>query len=100
MQRNTLEPHSLLPWARIHSVELDGVMIESVGTAGLGIKAVAGILNHDKPLAKIPRDLVICHETVEVQAKSDSHLKQLLTAVGPFASTSRGKFTSTKCVNI
>lgn len=80
---------SLIPWARLNGCHLNNVVIEAVGGKGLAIVAEQ-TLNHDAgALMTVPRELILSKQTVELFAKSDRHLKEVLEALGSFGQVHR-----------
>ncbi|KKP00813.1 hypothetical protein THAR02_07068 [Trichoderma harzianum] len=75
-------------WAALNSVEFANAEIRNIEGKGLGLVAKHDITDagHDasssQPIIRIPRDLVLSTETVEVYAKIDRNFKQLFEVAG------------------
>jgi len=81
-----LPTSSLRSWAELNGVEYNGISVRSVPGSGAGIVAARALSGGDEgPLVVVPRELVLSLEQVELQAKSDQHLKELLDALGEYA---------------
>lgn len=89
-------PISSLPtWASFHGVTFNGIRIgtlpgyEERGSSVIAERPLVG--GHEQePLMTIPKDLILCRETIETHAKSDIRLRELLDALGDFGRTPRG----------
>ena len=79
-------PISALPaWARINGCIFDSIKFDSLPGRGSAVVAGRNLSGGDeKPLLTMPCDLVLSRERVELQAKSDSYLRELLDAVGDY----------------
>ena len=87
MLRERLPPTALSAWATLNNVEYHGVHIRYLGD-NQGFGAVAqrtGPIQKGQVLMNIPADLILAAETVENWAKTDRHLRELLSAVGELA---------------
>jgi hypothetical protein len=81
-----LPSSALRPWAQFNGIALDGISVGSVPDRGLGVVAARALKGGDEgPLMVIPGDLVLSLERVEMQAKSDQHLRGVLEALGDYA---------------
>lgn len=86
--------HSQLPieafpaWAAVNSVEFANAEIRNIEGKGLGLVAKHDITDagHDasssQAIIRIPQDLILSTETVEVYAKVDRNFKQLFEVAG------------------
>jgi hypothetical protein len=85
----TLPTHTLRPWAQLNGITLDGINLGSVpgsperGSGVVAARALEG--GEEGSLIVITRDLVLSLERVEVEAKSDKHLREVLEATGDYA---------------
>ena len=79
---------SLRSWTVIHDIELNNIDIgtlpglESKGSAIKAQNALTGPL--EKPLMIVPRELILSLQSVQLHAKSDRHLRDVLDASGDF----------------
>jgi hypothetical protein len=75
-------------WAEFHGVRFHGIKIgplpgfEQRGSTVIANRKLNG--GHEQPLMVVPKELIISRQNVELVAKSDSHLKELLDAIGDF----------------
>lgn len=88
-------PNTELPaWAVLNGVTINNVAVDCVpGHEERGsavISRIATLEPSSNPLMIIPGDLVLSSKTVERQARYDTHLQELLTAVGDFAEVGWG----------
>jgi hypothetical protein len=80
---------ALWSWAKLNGVKFDGINVGSIrglperGTGILAARALKG--GEEGPLMVIPSNLVLSLEQVEIQAKSDKHLQEILGALGEYA---------------
>ena len=84
MLRERLPPTAIESWASLHNVEYDGVYIQHLDDHR-GFRAVAqhtGLISKGHALMTVPADLVLSAETVGNWAKTDQHLRELLSAAG------------------
>lgn len=80
-----LRSTSLVSWSSLYNIQFDGVTVNVVATAqekGLALLTTSSHLEAQRPLVSVPRDLVLCKDAVEVHAKTDVHLREILLAVG------------------
>jgi len=91
MQRKRLDLKNLVPWTLINTIDLNGVTIEDVGSAGTGVRLAKANHNAANPVMTIPSDLILSREGVFVQAKSDTQLRDLLLANEAFSQNARGE---------
>lgn len=83
------QPIDALPsWATFHGVKLNGVKIGPLpGFEERGSTVIADHVLHGgkvDPLLVVPKDLIISRANIELLAKSDRHLRQILEANGDF----------------
>jgi hypothetical protein len=83
------EPISALPrWANFHGVKFNGVKIGPL--AGLEDRGSTVIAKqelqsaHAEPLLVVPKDLIISRSNIELLARADRHLREVLDAIGDF----------------
>lgn len=83
------EPIDALPtWATFHGVKFNGVKIgplpgfEERGSTVIAARELQG--GSVDPLLEVPRDLIISRENIELFARSDRHLREVLEAIGDF----------------
>lgn len=87
MQDQQLDIEGVLSvWNRLNNVDLLNVIPRHVPQRGAGLVADRD-LNHDNTalppaLARIPRDLVLSHRSVEEFTKVDGHFRELLDVAG------------------
>ncbi|KAF1967888.1 SET domain-containing protein [Bimuria novae-zelandiae CBS 107.79] len=84
----------LTAWATFHGVVFNGIKIgplpgyEDRGSAVIAKRNLNGDI--EEPLMTIPKELVLSRQNIELFAKSDQHLRELLQALGDFGRTTRG----------
>lgn len=75
-------------WAEFNGVTFNSIRIGSMpGFEHRGSTVIADrrlVLGQEEPLMVVPRELILSRQTIDVIAKSDPHLKQLLEALGDF----------------
>lgn len=83
------QPIDALPrWVQFNGVEFNGIKIgpipglEHRGSTVIAARDLNG--GHESPLMVVPKDLIISRENINIVAKSDRHLHQVLDAVGEF----------------
>jgi hypothetical protein len=77
--------NSLRAWAQINGVSFDGITFDIVENRGTGLLADRDLKGGvEGPLMVVPRDLILSRERVEIQAKSDRWLREVLDALGEF----------------
>src|SRR3954452_20095733 len=83
-------PISALPaWATFNDVSFDGVSVQlledDASQKGFGVVAVQEhIAEAQKPLLKVPRELLLSTEFLDEQVKTDKDFKQLMESLsGP-----------------
>ena len=92
MYRETLPIDKLGAWARLNSIEFNGLKIVTLqGNRGSGLVATAERPINNPLLMAIPNDLVLSLENVWLYAKSDKHLHQTLEATGEYSRVSGPK---------
>jgi hypothetical protein len=86
-------PTSALPaWAEFNGVVFHGIKIgpmpgfEERGSTAIAIRDLTGSMEH--PLLVVPRDLIISRQNVDLWAKADLQLKEVLEAAGDFGRVS------------
>lgn len=88
MEHSQLPIESFPAWAALNSVDFANAEIRNIEGKGLGLVAKHDITDagHDasssQAIIRIPRDLVLSSETVEVYAKIDRNFKQLFEVAG------------------
>jgi hypothetical protein len=74
---------SLRAWAQINGASFDGITFDIFKNRGNGVLADRDLKGGvEGPLMVIPRDLILSRERVELQAKSDRWLREVLDALG------------------
>lgn len=79
-----LPSSALESWSIMNNVQFDGVAVETILGAeakGLALVSKSETLDPERPLITIPRDLVLSREAVQLHAKADLHLREVLEAV-------------------
>jgi hypothetical protein len=88
------EPVRSLPtWASFRGIKFNGIKIGPLpGFEHHGSTVIAAreLAYGQAPLIVVPKDLILSRQNVELFAKSDHHLRELLHALGDFGRTSRG----------
>ncbi|KAL1592807.1 hypothetical protein SLS60_011223 [Paraconiothyrium brasiliense] len=89
------EPIEGLPtWANFHGVKFNGIKVgplpgfEERGSTVIASRELIG--EEEEPLMTIPKDLILSKQNIELMAKSDQHLRELLQALDDFGRTTRG----------
>ncbi|MCJ1311775.1 hypothetical protein MMC25_005448 [Agyrium rufum] len=91
MRRSILPPSAATSWAKLYNVDLNGVELAQMpGDRGCGLLTSSGFTKEEPVLMTVPRNLLLSLNYVWECAKSDSHLHELLQAMGDYARTSRG----------
>ena len=87
------QPIEDLPkWAEFHGVNFNGIKIgplpgfEDRGSTVIASRPLNG--GQESPLLVVPKELIISRQTVELLAKSDQHLREVLGALGDFGRVS------------
>jgi len=75
---------SLLTWARLHGCQFSGVTVNSVEGRGHAVIAEQRLAQDAEALMTVPEKLILSRETVELFAKSDRYLREVLGALGSF----------------
>jgi len=76
---------SLDSWSSLHNVQFDGITVDVASTApekGLALLTTSSHHEAQRPLLSVPRNLVLSKDAVEIHAKVDVHLREILSAVG------------------
>jgi hypothetical protein len=83
------QPIDALPtWAVFHGVKLNRVRIgplpgfENRGSTVIATSELRG--DSAEPLLVVPKDLIVSRSNIELLAKADHHLREVLEAVGDF----------------
>ncbi|KAJ4351299.1 uncharacterized protein N0V89_006638 [Didymosphaeria variabile] len=89
------EPIEGLPtWANFHGVKFNGIKVgplpgfEERGSTVIASRVLVG--EEEEPLMTIPKELILSKQNIELMAKSDQHLRELLQALDDFGRTTRG----------
>ncbi|KAF2126801.1 SET domain-containing protein [Dothidotthia symphoricarpi CBS 119687] len=89
------QPIEALPrWAAFHGVSFEGIRIgplpgfENRGSTVIADRELEG--GKVEPLLVVPRDLIISRQNIEVLAKADRNLREVLDVLGDFGTTTRG----------
>lgn len=89
------EPVQSLPtWASFHGVKFHGIKVgplpgfEDRGSTVIAARELAG--EEAEPLMTIPKELILSKQNIELMAKSDQHLRELLYVLDDFGRTTRG----------
>lgn len=87
------QPIEALPrWAAFHGVAFNGVKVgplpgfEDRGSTVIAQRDLEG--GSAEPLLVIPKELIISRQNIELFAKSDRHLRELLESLGDFGRVS------------
>jgi hypothetical protein len=88
------EPVEGLPtWATFRGVQFNGIKVGALPGfehRGSTVIAQSDLASGQAPLMSVPKDLILSRENVDLIAKSDHHLRELLQALGEFGRTTRG----------
>jgi hypothetical protein len=83
------EPIEALPtWATFHGVKFNSVKVgplpgfEERGSTVIAAHKLQG--TDAEPLVVVPKDLIISRANIDLFAKADRHLQQVLDAIGEF----------------
>ncbi|KAJ4305825.1 hypothetical protein N0V90_001357 [Kalmusia sp. IMI 367209] len=85
---------SFSAWARFHGVRFNAVKVgplpgyEHRGSTVIADRELAG--GREQPLMTVPKELILSKQNIELVAKSDQHLREILFALGDFGRTTRG----------
>ncbi|KAF2851739.1 SET domain-containing protein [Plenodomus tracheiphilus IPT5] len=85
---------SLPTWAKFHGVTFNHVKVgplpgfEERGSTVIADSKLEG--GKVEPLLVVPKDLIISRQNIDLFAKADHHLRELLEALGDFGGTTRG----------
>ncbi|KAF3009757.1 hypothetical protein E8E13_009537 [Curvularia kusanoi] len=89
------QPIDALPtWAAFHGVSFNGIKVgplpgfEERGSTVIADRELEG--GKVEPLLAVPKELIISRQNIELLAKSDRHLREVLEAAGDFGRTTRG----------
>lgn len=75
---------NLSTWATLNDCQFNAVNIDEVLYKDLAVKATRAVRPDDPPLIIVPKDLVLSQETVQLHAKADRHLREVLDALSSF----------------
>lgn len=84
-------------WCKLNGISFDGVEIahSTIEGGGGGVLATRRLTGgNEAPLMAIPRDMVLSRERVELQAKGDKWLREVLDAAGDYGRVSFSNVTS------
>ncbi|KAF2686678.1 SET domain-containing protein [Lentithecium fluviatile CBS 122367] len=88
------EPIEALPtWATFRGVKFDGIKVGPLpGFEHRGSTVIADLelVSSQAPLMTVPKEMILSRENIELFAKSDHHLRELLHSLGTFAYSTRG----------
>lgn len=83
---------ALLSWAEFHGVKFNDVKIGPLsGFEHRGSTVIATrelVYGQEEPLIVVPRELILSRDNIDVFAKADQHLRDLLDALGDFGRVS------------
>ncbi|CAN9185457.1 unnamed protein product [Alternaria sp. RS040] len=89
------ESIDVLPtWATFNGVKFNGVKVgplpgyEDRGSTVIADKKLQG--GAAEPMLVVPKELIISRQNIELLAKADHHLREILEALGDFGRTTRG----------
>ncbi|KAL1593473.1 hypothetical protein SLS59_009354 [Nothophoma quercina] len=89
------QPIDTLPiWATFHGVSFNGIKVgplpgfEERGSTVIADRELEG--GKVEPLLVVPKELIISRQNIELIAKSDRRLREVLEAAGDFGRTTRG----------
>ncbi|KAF2643930.1 SET domain-containing protein [Massarina eburnea CBS 473.64] len=86
--------HRFPTWATFNGIKSNGVSIgplprfEHRGSTIIADRELEGAKGG--PLLLVPRELIVSRQNIDVVAKSDQHLREVLHALGDFGRTTRG----------
>jgi hypothetical protein len=75
-------------WAKFNGVKFNSINIgpmpglEDRGSTVIAVRDLKG--GEEDPLMIVPKDLIISRQTIDIIAKADHHLKEVLEAAGEF----------------
>ncbi|KAF2181986.1 SET domain-containing protein [Zopfia rhizophila CBS 207.26] len=88
-------PINALPtWAKFNGVTFNGIRVgpmpglEHQGSTVIAKRDLSG--GKEDALMVVPKELIVSRQNIELFAKSDQHLREVLDAVGDFGRTTRG----------
>lgn len=79
---------TLPAWAEFHGVKFNGIRVgpmpgfEHYGSTVIATRRL--VAGQEDPLIVVPKELILSRQNIEVCAKSDQHLKEVLDALGEF----------------
>lgn len=95
MKREYITIETLPAWQRLNGIVTQGISVHKIGSDQHGADKGSALIatetqmsseNDAKPkiLLQVPPELVLSLETVQNQAKTDGHLRDVLEAIGDF----------------
>jgi hypothetical protein len=88
------EPVEGLPtWATFRGVQFNGIkvgVLPGFEHRGSTVIAESDLASGQAPLMSVPKDLILSRENIDLIAKSDHHLRELINALEEFGWTTRG----------
>lgn len=87
-RRTPFFPSAFMAWCQVNGIKFDGVHLGHSGFDGGGEGVLADrdlTGGSEGPLMMVPRDMILSRERVELQAKSDKWLREVLEAAGEYA---------------
>jgi len=82
-------------WCRVNGIAFDGAKVGAshIEGGGEGVLADRDLVGGaEGPLMVVPRNMILSREQVELQAKSDKWLRELLDACGDYGRVSYASF--------
>jgi hypothetical protein len=90
-QKLSLSEPVFQTWCRVNGIAFHGVKVGAshIDGGGEGVLADRDLSGGEEgPLMVVPRDMILSRESVELQAKSDKWLREVLGACGEFGRVS------------
>lgn len=90
------------PWADLNGVTFNGIKVGPLpGHEDRGSTVIAerALSDGEDPLMVVPRDLVLSFEGVQIHARSDRNLQELLDALGDFGRVSCPAMLDEQCLS-
>jgi hypothetical protein len=86
MRRAELPISALPAWAKLNDVVFYDISVQRLEAKGFGFVADRALSSEDTfdipAMLSIPKDLILCHESVEEHARVDKDFRELLSAAG------------------